>query len=71
MFMGSDAFRSLLTRLVPEAEIITRPRFSSLSFAGARKIARLPARSAVVGFSANDVYAIAELSAGSVAVRPL
>ena len=61
MFMGSDAFRSLLTRLVPEAEIITRPRFSSLSFAGARKIARLPARSAVVGFSANDVYAIAEL----------
>ena len=32
MFMGSDAFRSLLTQLVPEAEIITRPRFSSLSF---------------------------------------
>ena len=61
MFMGSDAFRSLLTQLVPEAEIITRPRFSSLSFAGARKIARLPARSAVVGFSANNVYAIAEL----------
>ena len=44
MFMGSDAFRSLLTQLVPEAEIITRPRFSSLSFAGARKIARLPAQ---------------------------
>jgi len=61
MFMGADAFRPLLTQLVPEAEIITRPRFSSLSFAGARKIARLPARSAVVGFSANDVYAIAEL----------
>ncbi len=61
MFMGAEAFRPLLTQLVPEAEIITRPRFSSLSFAGARKIARLPARSAVVGFSANDVYAIAEL----------
>ena len=61
MFMGADAFRPLLTRLVPETEIITRPRFSSLSFAGVRKIARLPARSAVVGFSANDIYAIAEL----------
>ena len=61
MFMGAGAFRPLLARLVPEAEIITRPRFSSLSFSGPRKIARLPARSAVVGFSANNVYAIAEL----------
>ena len=59
--MGAESFRPMLSRLLPEAEIISRPRFSALSFAGARKIARLPARSAVVGFSANDVYAVAEL----------
>jgi ATP-dependent RNA helicase SUPV3L1/SUV3 len=61
MFMGSDTVRPLIRRLVPEASYISRPRFSELSFTGTKKILRLPPRSAVVGFSAQDVYTIAEL----------
>ncbi len=61
MFLGADTIRRLLTRLVPEAEVIARPRFSTLSYAGPKKLSRLPRRSAVVAFSADDVYAIAEL----------
>ncbi len=60
MFMGSDTVRPLLRRLVPRAEIVERARFSKLTFAGARKMSRLPPRSAVVAFAVEDVYAIAE-----------
>jgi ATP-dependent RNA helicase SUPV3L1/SUV3 len=51
-------------RLLPGAHVLTRPRLSQLSFAGERKITRLPRRSAVVAFSAEEVYAIAELIRG-------
>jgi ATP-dependent RNA helicase SUPV3L1/SUV3 len=61
MFMGADTVRPLLKKLIPEAEIVTRPRFSTLSYVGSKKIQRLPPRSAVVAFTAQDVYAIAEL----------
>ncbi len=61
MFLGSETIRPLLRRLVPEAEFVGRPRFSSLTFAGYRKLTRLPPRSAVVAFSAADVYRTAEL----------
>ncbi|MFQ5619358.1 MAG: helicase-related protein [Rhodospirillales bacterium] len=61
MFMGAETIRPLLRRLVPEAEFLSRPRFSTLSYTGQRKITRLPPRSAAVAFSAADVYAIAEL----------
>ena len=60
MFLGSDSMRGLIRRLVPQAEFIARPRLSQLSYAGAKKLSRLPKRSAVVAFSASDVYAIAE-----------
>ncbi|MHB1216921.1 MAG: helicase-related protein [Alphaproteobacteria bacterium] len=60
MFVGADAIRALIRRLVPGIEIIARPRFSTLRYAGAKKLARLPPRSAVVAFSVEDVYAIAE-----------
>ncbi|WP_066483592.1 MULTISPECIES: helicase-related protein [unclassified Sphingomonas] len=60
MILGSDALRPMLKALVPEAEIIGRPRFSTLSYAGARKLSRLPRRSAIVAFSAEEVYAVAE-----------
>jgi len=60
MFLGADTARGLIRRLVPGAEFIARPRLSQLSYAGAKKLSRLPKRSAVVAFSANDVYAIAE-----------
>ena len=61
MFLGADTIRPLLKRLVPEAEILTRPRFSTLSYAEPSKVTRLPKRSAVVAFTARDVYAFAEL----------
>ncbi|MBW7852120.1 MAG: disulfide oxidoreductase [Rhodospirillales bacterium] len=61
MFLGADTIRPLLRRLVPEAEFLSRPRFSQLSYTGERKLTRLPPRSAVVAFSAGEVYAMAEL----------
>jgi ATP-dependent RNA helicase SUPV3L1/SUV3 len=61
MVMGAETIRPLLRRLIPQAEFVTRPRFSALSYAGHGKITRLPAKSAVVTFSVADVYAIAEL----------
>jgi ATP-dependent RNA helicase SUPV3L1/SUV3 len=61
MVLGAETMKPRLRRLMPEAEFVTRPRFSTLSYSGPRKIARLPRRSAVVAFSAADVYVIAEL----------
>ncbi len=61
MFLGADTIRPLLKRLVPEAEVISRPRFSTLAYAEPSKVTRLPKRSAVVAFTARDVYAFAEL----------
>ncbi len=61
MFLGAETIRPLIRQLVPEAEFVARPRFSSLTYAGERKLTRLPRRSAVVAFSANDVYHLAEL----------
>ncbi|TXL74851.1 helicase [Vineibacter terrae] len=61
MLLGADTMRPLLQRLFPDIEIIARPRFSTLSYGGSKKVTRLPARSAIVGFSASEVYALAEL----------
>src|SRR3546814_8503338 len=61
MILGSASIKGLVRTLVPEAEIITRPRFSTLSYAGSSKLSRLPKRSAIVAFSAEEVYAIADM----------
>jgi ATP-dependent RNA helicase SUPV3L1/SUV3 len=61
MFLGAETIRPLLHRLVPGASVETRPRLSQLSHAGPVKLVRLPPRTAVVAFSAAEVYAIAEL----------
>src|SRR3954468_2903870 len=61
MFMGAETVSRWIRALVPGAEFIQRPRFSSLSYVGPKKLTRLPPRSATVAFSAADVYAIAEL----------
>ncbi len=61
MILGSESLKPLVRSLLPEAEIITRPRFSRLSYAGPKKLSRLPPRTAIIAFSADDVYAIAEL----------
>ncbi|PTQ10724.1 helicase [Sphingomonas oleivorans] len=61
MILGSEALRPMLKTLAPDAEIINRPRFSTLSYAGPSKLSRLPPRSAIVAFSAEEVYAVAEM----------
>ena len=61
MVMGSETIRPVIRQLVPDAEFITRSRFSKLTYAGPKKLSRLPRRSAIVAFTANDVYALAEL----------
>ncbi|HEY2481821.1 MAG TPA: helicase-related protein, partial [Caulobacteraceae bacterium] len=61
MLLGAGTMAPLVRRLLPEARIVTRDRYSALTWAGPRKVSRLPRRSAVVAFSAEEVYAIAEL----------
>jgi ATP-dependent RNA helicase SUPV3L1/SUV3 len=61
MILGSATIAPLVRALVPDVEIIGRPRFSTLSYAGAKKLSRLPRRSAIVAFSAQEVYAVAEM----------
>ena len=61
MILGSEALRPMIEALVPDADIVARPRFSTLTYAGAKKISRLPKRSAIVAFSAEEVYAVAEM----------
>jgi ATP-dependent RNA helicase SUPV3L1/SUV3 len=60
MLLGSATIRGLLENLLPGIDVITRPRFSRLTYGGQKKISRLPRRSAIVAFSASTVYAIAE-----------
>jgi len=61
MFLGAETIKPLIRKLVPGAQFVTRPRFSKLLYTGAKKLTRLPRRSAVVAFSASEVYGIAEL----------
>jgi ATP-dependent RNA helicase SUPV3L1/SUV3 len=61
MILGSSTLAPMVKALVPEAEVVTRPRFSTLSHSGAGKLSRIPPRSAIVAFSAEQVYAIAEM----------
>ncbi|MDR3509877.1 MAG: phosphonate-binding protein, partial [Caulobacteraceae bacterium] len=61
MFMGAATMAPLIRRLCPDVEIQQRDRFSRLTYDGSKKLTRLPRRTAVVAFSADAVYAIAEL----------
>ncbi len=61
LLLGAATMRGIVERLLPAANIVTRPRLSQLEFAGDRKITRQPRRTAIVAFSADEVYAIAEL----------
>ena len=60
MFLGSDTIKKLLTELVPETEFIYRERLSKLTYSGYKKISRIKPRSAIIAFSVDDVYALAE-----------
>jgi ATP-dependent RNA helicase SUPV3L1/SUV3 len=61
LVLGAATVRPMVERLLPGAHIVSRPRLSTLSFSGEKKLSRLPPRSAIVTFSAEEVYAIAEL----------
>ena len=61
LVLGAATVRPMVEKLLPGAHIVSRPRLSMLTFAGEKKLTRLPPRSAIVAFSAEEVYAIAEL----------
>jgi ATP-dependent RNA helicase SUPV3L1/SUV3 len=61
LFMGADTMWGTIATLVPEADFVQRERMSQLTYAGQKKISRMRPRSAIVGFSVENVYAIAEL----------
>jgi ATP-dependent RNA helicase SUPV3L1/SUV3 len=61
VLMGAGTMRGPIAHLVPEARFQRRERFSELVYVGPKKISRMPPRSAIVGFSVENVYAIAEL----------
>ncbi len=61
MLLGSGTMRPILERLLPGTTFVSRPRFSKLTYAGPRKLSRLPRRSAIVAFTAEMVYTVAEM----------
>src|ERR1700682_5521610 len=61
LVLGAATVRPIVEKLLPGANILSRPRLSRLSHAGEKKITRQPRRTAIVAFSADEVYAIAEL----------
>lgn len=61
LLLGAGTMRPILEKLLPGIVMVERPRLSQLFYAGSKKITRLPQRTAIVAFSADEVYAIAEL----------
>ena len=60
MFLGSNIMQNIIQKFVPEVEFIFKERFSKLSYSGHKKISRLPGRTAIIAFSVDEVYALAE-----------
>jgi ATP-dependent RNA helicase SUPV3L1/SUV3 len=61
LLLGAATMRSVVEKLLPGANVVSRPRLSQLTHGGEKKLTRLQRRSAIVAFSAEEVYAIAEL----------
>ncbi|MCF6101159.1 helicase-related protein [Mesorhizobium muleiense] len=61
LLLGAATMHGILQRLLKGVSVVTRPRLSHLAYAGSKKLTRLPRRTAIVAFSADEVYAIAEL----------
>ncbi len=61
LFLGAETMRQPIAELIPQAEFLRRERMSMLTYSGSKKLSRMPARAAIVGFSVENVYAIAEL----------
>ncbi|MEP1388564.1 MAG: helicase-related protein [Yoonia sp.] len=61
LFLGAETMRSAIAAIVPHAQFMYRERMSQLTYSGSKKLSRMPGRAAIVGFSVENVYAIAEL----------
>ncbi len=61
LLLGAATMRGIIEELLPGVHVVTRPRMSVLAYAGQKKLTRLPERSAIVAFSADEVYAVGEL----------
>lgn len=61
MVLGAETISPIIRQLVPEAVFVRRPRMSRLSYTGRKKLTRLPPRSAIIAFSATNLYGLAEL----------
>jgi len=61
MFLGSHTIKNIINSLEEKVEFIFKDRFSKLSYVGHKKISRLNPKSAIIAFSIEEVYAIAEL----------
>ena len=61
MLMGSNTIKSIIAKLDDDIEFINRERLSKLTYAGHKKISRINRKTAIIAFSAEEVYAIAEL----------
>ena len=60
MFLGADTMKNIISELVPNSEFVYRDRLSKLIYTGHKKISRIQPRSAIVAFSVDEVYALAE-----------
>ena len=61
MFLGSHTMKSVISSLINNIEFVARERYSKLSYSGHKKISRLNPKTALIAFSVDEVYAIAEL----------
>ena len=61
MFMGSNTIKNIILKLDDDIEFINRNRLSKLTYTGHKKISRINRKTAIIAFSAEEVYAIAEL----------
>ena len=61
MFMGSNTIKNIISKLDDDIEFINKQRFSKLTYVGHKKISRIDRKTAIIAFSAEEVYAIAEL----------
>ena len=61
MFLGSHTMKSIITSLIENVEFVDRERYSKLTYSGYKKISRLAPKTALIAFSVEEVYAIAEL----------
>ena len=61
MLMGSSTIKNIISKLDEDTEFINKERLSKLSYVGHKKISRINRKTAIIAFSAEEVYAIAEL----------